>query len=84
MENGFAEVFKNLARYKSENNFNKKFLIIKIIIYVQTRISKFFAALLILDFSTYTNYFDDPTKLFLDLFKFLDISAKSFFRCSNY
>jgi len=29
------------------------------------------------------NYFDDPTKLFLDLYlaKFLNISAKPFFPC---
>jgi len=50
--------------------------------------SEFFTAMLnMFEFPNISyNYFDGSTKLFLNLFffKFLDISAKSFFSCIQY
>jgi len=61
-ENGFAEVSKNLARYRSENNFVWIIKIIRMLKLV-ARMLKLFAA----SINVLRNYFDGSTKLFSDL-----------------
>jgi len=66
MERSFAEIFKNLARYKSENNFVRLLKLYRMLELV-ARMSK-----LLQHCSSYLsflhNYFDGPTRLFSDLY----------------
>jgi len=76
---GFAEVFKSLARYRSENNFienqSKTFKLIASML-------KLFIALSIIN--SLQNYFNSSIKLFSDLYLTLDTySIKSFLSCIN-
>jgi len=66
---------KNLARYRSENNFVR-------ILSIMSNAAKCFDVLAI-NFVALSNYFDDIATLFsnLCLIKFLDSSAKLLFPC---
>jgi len=69
-KNGFAEVSKNLVKYKSESNF---------VWTIKIMWNEFKGSQKCL--SILHNYFNEPIKLFSDLYaaKFLDTSTKPFF-----
>jgi len=61
--NDFVEVFKNLAGYRSKNNFFGKTILECRTFNLVDKISSFLQSTL----KRFNNYFDDPTKLFSDL-----------------
>jgi len=72
-KNDFVEIPENLARHRSENNFIRPNNYI-----VQSMPQKVLLDILIISLSVLRNYFDDPTKLFSDLYltKFLNTLTK--------
>jgi len=79
-KNEFAEISKNLIRYRSENNFVRPQNNCVRNLNMMSNAAKNFDIL-----SVWASYMIILTKLFSDLYlaKFLDTSTKSFFPCNN-